>query len=390
MPGWRPQLYESQGKAKGINAETLKAAKAAGDAIIAVNPSLPPIFTLRHLAYLTDSEYGLLRKIVTRHISDPYRVFRMRKRPDTTGKRRFRIICAPDPTLLMVQRWLAKNVLAHATSKIHPASTAYAPGSKIIEAARPHCGCRWLIKLDIKNFFESITEMGAYRAYRSLGYQRLIAFELARLSTRLGSHIARRVRGRWLRYYSSRHNVIDSYVHHRMGHLPQGAPTSPMLANMAMLRADKELALLAQKHGLIYPRYADDTFSTSDKLFHRESAAEVIRGVYTIIGRFGLSPNATKTHVVPPRGRKVVLGLLVDQNIPRLTRTFKAALRMHLHYLEHPDVGPAKHAQKRGFTAVAGLRNHLLGLAAFAAQIEPAYGAQVGRRLASVSWPILG
>ncbi len=162
-----------------------------------------------------------------------------------------------------------------------------------------------------------------------------------------------------------------------------------MLANMAMLAADAELSQWAKKYDLTYTRYADDmTFSTLDGRFDRARAAEVVRGVYRIIGRFGFSPNSAKTQVVPPRARKIVLGLLVDRDEPRLPRNFKAGLRMHMHYLKDPQVGPARHAAKRGFSAVAGLRNHLQGLVAYATQVEPIYGAQVRSELASIVWPI--
>jgi RNA-directed DNA polymerase len=107
-----------------------------------------------------------------------------------------------------------------------------------------------------------------------------------------------------------------------------------------------------------------------------------------VIGRHGLSPNFTKTQVVPPGARKVVLGLLVDKAVPRLTREFKANLRMHLHFLLRPDVGAAKHAHARGFAAVAGLRNHLRGLVAYAAQIEPEYASAVRSGLSAVQWPV--
>lgn len=389
MADWRPQLYRALGKSQGIDASILEAAIAIGSGIIAVNPSLTPIFTLRHLAQLTGTDYGLLRMIVSRRIEDPYRVFRIKKRPSSTGEKRFRVICAPEPSLLLVQRWLSQNVLKYAKSKVHPASTAYAEGCTLVDAASPHCGCRWLIKLDIKSFFESVTEISAYRAFRSLGYQPLIAFELARLSTRLGSGTVRQMQHRWRRHHPSRHWVIAPYINRLIGHLPQGAPTSPMLANMAMMDADNLLSRWAGKHGLTYTRYADDlTFSTSDKTFDRVKATEVVRGVYKIVARFGLSPNTSKTQIVPPRARKVVLGLLVDKAAPRLTREFKEGLRMHLHYLLDPKFGPSQHAAKRGFTAVAGLRNHLEGLVAYACQIEPAYGARVASELESVVWPI--
>lgn len=152
---------------------------------------------------------------------------------------------------------------------------------------------------------------------------------------------------------------------------------------------DTDLSALASQFGLNYTRYADDlTFSTQDLNFGRARAGEFIRQAYSVVGRHGLSPNFTKTQVVPPGARRVVLGLLVDQEVPRLTREFKASLRMHMHFLLHPDVGPAKHAQARGFAAVAGMRNHINGLVTYAGQIEPEYAIAITRELARVPWPM--
>jgi hypothetical protein len=163
-----------------------------------------------------------------------------------------------------------------------------------------------------------------------------------------------------------------------------------MLANLVMHEADVELSTMAKSYGLTYTRYADDlTFSTANAQFNRAVAASVIKNVYRVLGRFGLEPNLAKTQVVPPRARKIVLGLLADTDVPRLSREFKNKMRMHLHYLEREDIGPVMHAQHRGFSAVAGLRNHLLGLAAYASQIEPEYGADLKSRLMALPWPTI-
>ena len=55
----------------------------------------------------------------------------------------------------------------------------------------------------------------------------------------------------------------------------------------------------------------------------------------------------------------------------------------------HEDIGPLKHAERRGFSAVVGMRNHLMGLAAYANQIEPDYGKDIKMRLERVKWPVL-
>ena len=390
MENWRSQHYQSVGRSQGVAHEVLDAAVRTAKAIVRVNPRLQPILTLRHLAYLADCDYGFLRAVIGRDIENPYRVFTIHKRPGPSGNARFRTICAPDPQLLKVQKWLVTNVLNHATCVVHSASKAFAPDCTVVRAADPHCGARWLIKVDIQNFFESVSEIAAYRAFRTLGYQALVAFELARLCTRLGNLTPRRGHAQWRRKKGPSSYRISKYSHStgRMGHLPQGAPTSPMLANIAMSAADAEFETLAKAAGMTYTRYADDlVFSTRSKTFTRRLASGIVGSIYRILGKYGFSPNVAKTEIIPPRARKVVLGLLVDEHSPRLPREFKEKMRMHLYYLHKNEIGPARHAAKRGFISVAGMRNVLYGLAAFAMQIEPAYGARIRQSLDTIAWP---
>lgn len=163
-----------------------------------------------------------------------------------------------------------------------------------------------------------------------------------------------------------------------------------MLANLVMREADTLMTTLADRLGLTYTRYADDlTFSTSDPKFDRQTAIKTVNEAYAILRRFGFTPNIAKTTIASPRSRKIVLGLQVDQDKPRLTRAFKMKMRMHMYYLERRDIGPLVHAERRGFSAVAGMRNHLMGLAAYAIQIEPEYGRNLRERLEALDWPVL-
>src|SRR5437763_989951 len=157
MRTWRPHVYARIARRQNVAPQVLQSAVAASDAVAAVDSRLPPVLTLRHLSYLTDVDYVLLRRIVSRKKADPYRAFRIRKRRLSQGKQRYRVICVPNPGLLRVQTWIAQKILAVAVP--HSASVAYAKGSSIEKAAARHCGCRWLIKLDIQNFFESISEI---------------------------------------------------------------------------------------------------------------------------------------------------------------------------------------------------------------------------------------
>lgn len=391
MSRWRPQLYKKQGKEASAPDAVIANAIAVAEVTLNANANVPPVFTLRHLAHLADVDYGFLRTVVSRTNRNPYRLFRIRKRPSETGEERFRIIAVPDTSLLKTQRWITQEILSKA--KPHSASVAFSKGDTLLAAAEPHCGSRWLIKLDVRNFFESIKEIAVYHVFLSLGYQPLVALELARLCTRLRTSGFPRSRGWWVRWWQwtkiQAYQVWQPDGAYRMGHLPQGAPTSPMLANLAMRGFDKLVSKVANDHGLIYTRYADDlTLSTKDANFSRDRCRAAIGEVYAAMGVFGLSPNATKTRIVTPGARKVVLGLLVDGQKPKLLRDFKSLMRQHLHYLQHPKIGPVLHAKNRGFTSVMGFKNHLFGLASFAAQIEPAYGDQYLSELKKLDWPL--
>ena len=383
MNSWRPQVFRAQ-RPQGIDPATVDNAVATGNAIAAISPDIPPIFTLGHLAHYTQTSYRTLRAIVRRQISDPYRIFTIRKRPLAGTRQRFRVICVPERSLLIIQRWINSNILSK--SKAHPSSTAFAPTCSIKKAAQRHCCARWLLKVDVTSFFESISEIQVYHVFHSLGYQPLVAFELARLCTRVGSLTPRRKRAQWR---STRADAgLPVYRNSRLGHLPQGAPSSPMLANLAMLKFDAQMTELANQSGLVYSRYADDiTLSTDRKDFSRGEALLVLKQVYGLMGRSGLSPNTAKTKIIPPGARKIILGLLVDGSMPKLPREFKNNLRQHLYYLLDPRIGPRGHARARGFAAVEGLKNYVGGLIAFAYDVEPEFGRRTFERFNQVPWP---
>ncbi len=124
---------------------------------------------------------------------------------------------------------------------------AYARGASPIKCAKHHLGARWLVKIDIHDFFESISERRVYFAFRSCGYQPLVSFELARITTRVSSgksikeeqwHINQSEIPPGDRCLQDGHN----------GHLPQGAPTSPLLSVWQALRSTTSLKKLAARY----------------------------------------------------------------------------------------------------------------------------------------------
>tara|TARA_Y100001934_G_scaffold267679_1_gene348689 strand:- start:2815 stop:3303 length:489 start_codon:yes stop_codon:yes gene_type:complete len=162
-----------------------------------------------------------------------------------------------------------------------------------------------------------------------------------------------------------------------------------MLANLASIQFDEDIADIASKHGLEYTRSADDiALSTDNDAFSRGQASKVIQEVYCAMRRYGFEPNTAKASVTPPGGRKVVLGLLVDGPFPRLTREFRSNIKQHLYFCKKAGWGPAKHARNRNFASVIGFKNHLFGLISYAMQIDPDFGRKMRQDFEGIAWPL--
>lgn len=375
MELWSPANYQQQGIKKGYEATLLRTALDQAHAV--QSKGFPAILSLRHLADSVRVSYSFLREVVGRR-TDPYRSFPIRKR---TGG--YRVICVPAFSLLRVQRWLQKYILQKMPT--HPSSHAYARGCSPLRCAAMHAGCRWLVKIDIRRFFESINEIRVYRVFRECGYESLVAFELARLSTRLPDRDHLPTGSRWL-IHSPETYKIRSYRSTHLGHLPQGAPTSPMLANLVMRRFDALAEGIAREYELAYTRYSDDlTFSTSNSEFRRETAKELIGRTYGLLRSFDLQPKTSKTNVVPPGARRVVLGLTVNGDRPRLTREMRRKLECHVYFVA--KLGYAIHARERGFDSALGCFHYLQGLIAYASQVDPAFGKTLQDSLSRVPPP---
>lgn len=383
MSDWRPQHFITEAKSAGVSAPVISAVNKTASLTRCANSQVPVILTLKHLANLSGVPYVFLRKVVSREEVDPYRSFRLKKRPLPNEPVRFRRITIPHPTLKRVQSWIASKVLAE--GQVHDASVAFSTGNTLLKATKPHCGAQWLIKIDVKSFFESVTERQAYNAIRRLGYQPLVAFEIARICTRVGSTEYRSKLPKWVSK-KNKWSTDNDYYYPLLGHLPQGAPSSPMLANLSVVPLDKLVQNIADKYGLTYTRYADDlALSSTDKNFTRRQTKAVIGETYRALRKFGFDPNLAKTVVSPPASRKILLGLLVDGPKPRLSRDFKSNLRKHLHYLG--KYGPAEHATRQQSGSIFAVKSHVKGLISHASQIEPDYAIDRYCEFNAVNWP---
>lgn len=351
-----PHHYISEGIRLGRDEGMLRRA-AAYQRDIAANGAYP-LLTLGHLARETDTEWGYLRSIVERRL-DEYTPIRRLKADGT-----YRAIWAPQPSLMHVQRWILANVLD--AVKLQDAAYAYRRGLSIRHCAEQHVGARWLLKMDLHDFFGTIEESRVFGVFRALGYPALLAFEMGRLCTRVG------LASRELPPLEGR--GIERYDVPYPGALPQGAPTSGALANTIASRLDSMLKDIADASGLVYTRYSDDLTFSSSAPFSRVSVPKLIARVERAIGLAGFQPHRKKTRVVPPGARKIVLGLMITERDVRLVPEYRTRIENHIRCLR--KYGPAAHAAARRFDSTLSMINHVDGCLAFAIDIEPKWASE--------------
>jgi hypothetical protein len=206
--------------------------------------------------------------------------------------------------------------------------------------------------MDLRAFFSSITAGRVYAMFREAGYPEPVAHTLTALTTtRTPAYVLRAAPD------ATRAALL------RRPHLPQGAPTSPALANLCAFRLDRRLTGLADRFGLHYSRYADD-LAFSGTLGHRR-AHDLISFVHTIAAEEGFRAHPGKTRVRRQGDRQLLAGLVVN-NRPAVPREDYDALRAVLHNAGRHGLAAANRDGHPDFAA------HLTGRVAWAAHHHPA------------------
>ncbi|WP_394183633.1 reverse transcriptase family protein [Marinomonas posidonica] len=354
---------------------------------------LPVIFTLGHLSKIIDIDYSFLRATVERRREFAnYRMFAIKKR--SGGRRHIHSVTGG---LLQAQQFINSEIL----QKVEPHSASFAFHKKggIRLCASMHCGARWMFQYDLADFFYSVNEANVYKVFSELGYRPLLAFEMARICTtlRLPNHLGHLLIDPRTKEKEKFYNLYQRYMEvpgfgtmpymSSMGVLPQGAPTSPMLSNLAARNLDVELTDYADQHGLIYTRYADDLTLSSNENFPKGlSIGEIHRSIVGIIRRNKFKENRKKTRVAGPGSKKLVLGLLVDGDSPRLSKETYKRIDRHLYSIQkYGIVSVSKHEK---FDSPLGFYNHLSGLIAYVKDVDTNRWKEFHRRLLEISYPI--
>ncbi|MBZ4411491.1 reverse transcriptase family protein [Myxococcus sp. XM-1-1-1] len=238
-----------------------------------------------------------------------------------------RTITSPKPELKEAQRWVLSNVVERLP--VHGAAHGFIAGRSILTNALAHHSADVVVKVDLKDFFPSVTWRRVKGLLRKGGLPENTSTLLALMSTEAPRE-AVQFRGKTL------------YVAKGPRSLPQGAPTSPGITNALCLKLDKRLSALSKKLGFVYTRYADDlTFSwtkTKQPKARRAQGAPVavlLARVKDVVESEGFRVHPEKTRVSRKGTRQQVTGLVVNRvrdgvasaRVPRdVVRRLRAAI----------------------------------------------------------------
>ncbi len=281
-----------------------------------------------------------------------------------------RLLEAPRPRLKRIQRRLLDELLAQVP--VHPAAHGFVAGCSCRTAALPHIGQESLIRMDLQAFFPSIGGGRLLALFRALGYPEPVAILLRGLC-------AHRAPPALVNGESARRGLPWATRNRLMAlHLPQGAPTSPALANLCAWRLDCRLAALAERMDLNYTRYADDMAFSGRRMANGEFQRLRVL-IQRIVLEEGFALNQRKSRHTGQGGQQRLLGMVVNQrpNIPR--RTFDQLKAILTNCVRH---GPASQNRQHH----PDFRAHLLGRIAHVRSINDTKGENLMTLFREIRW----
>lgn len=248
-----------------------------------------------------------------------------------------REILAPSYSLKLVQRWILREILEKLP--ISSAAQAYIKGNGlgIKKNAEIHKNSLYILEIDFKDFFPSISRDKVFYLFRNIGYNILISNVLANLCT------------------------FENY-------LPQGGVCSPSLSNIICFKLDKRIHTLCLKRDINYSRYADDlAFSCDNKVSLIKSKHLISR----IAKDEGFKLNDSKTRYLSPISHKIVTGITIDNGVLKAKKELKKLVRPMIF---------------RSITSMDYTQNEKIrGIVAYVDSIEKGYKDSILKYIASLS-----
>ncbi len=249
-----------------------------------------------------------------------------------------RLISAPNYRLKMLQQKIARSLsgLYNPRNPVH----GFVPDRSVKSNAESHVRRKFILNVDIKNFFPTISEARVQGLLESIGIDTDVAETISRLCTNNGC-------------------------------LPQGAPSSPVISNMICFRLDKSLMSFSKEHRLLFTRYADDitlsSFQPPTALFEGDRPVsgrlplEKLSGdLLSIFGINGFELNAEKIHYADKNSRRMATGIKINEGL-NVDRRYIRNIRSALFKVEKTGVVAVQSELTARFGKSCNIQAHLQG-----------------------------
>jgi RNA-directed DNA polymerase len=283
-----------------------------------------------------------------------------------------RLIEEPKPHLKQIQRRILSEILDRLP--IHPAAHGFVRGRSIQTFAAPHVGRHVVLRMDLQDFFPTFAARRVQAFFRTAGYPESVADLFGGLCT---NAVPRSI---WNDIGSDTDRTLVRYAQrlYSRPHLPQGAPTSPALANICAYRIDCRLSGLAQAAGASYTRYADDLVFSGDENFEKR-VERFSAHTAAILLEEGFAVHHRKTRIMRQGVRQYLAGLVTNQRVNVVRADFdrlKATL--------HNCVRHGPHSENR--EAHPCFQSHLEGRVGFVEAINPEKGRRLRLIFEQIQW----
>jgi RNA-directed DNA polymerase len=283
-----------------------------------------------------------------------------------------RLIEAPKPRLKTLQRQILTEILEKIPP--HTAAHGFLKGRSIKTFVASHVGQRVVFRMDLRDFFPALAGVRIQAFFRTLGYPEAVSDLLGGICT---NAVPREV---WEEagWDIDPARLREARALYSGPHLPQGASTSPALANLCSYRADCRLAGLAKSVGARFTRYADDLAFSGSEDFER-IVERFSTHVAAILIEEGFGVNHRKTRIMRQGVRQHLAGLVANHHLniirsdyDRLKATLTNCVRL----------GP----ESQNRAGHPHFRSHLEGHVAFVEMINSARGKRLRARYERIQW----
>lgn len=227
-------------------------------------------------------------------VESPIHQYKVVKIPKRRGKGS-RLLYIANDDLRSVQKIIRDDLTARSTWP--ECVQGFVKGTSIVTNAKLHLAKRFVLNIDIKDYYKSIDKAKVTQLFCSIGATPEIGELLAAVCT------------------------CDNY-------LVPGTVCAPVISNLVFADCDKDLVGIATQLGCAYSRYVDDLTFSGEKI-------PSIKEIDTVLKSHGFPRNPDKTYRQTRGRRQYVTGLTVfDPTIPRISKYKKREFRQSIYFME--------------------------------------------------------